>query len=115
MAAEELVQLFEEETLVGRCISNKIWDRMCANAPDFENSTLEEIEARLDPTMVPEGFLDPPTRPKKKLKLSLNRNTTASTGELPAQKASRFAAPVSEEEVKKVVKGVLPLNTKKKQ
>ena len=36
-----------------------IWDQICANAPDFENATLEEIEARLDPNFVPEGWLDP--------------------------------------------------------
>ena len=59
MAEEELVEPFEEEKLVGGCISKKIWDRICANAPDFENATLEEIEARLDPNFVPEGWLDP--------------------------------------------------------
>ena len=48
----------KEEKLVGRCISKKIWDRICANAPNFENATLEEIKARLDPNFVPEGWLD---------------------------------------------------------
>ena len=109
--AEELVEPFEEEKLVGGCISKKIWDRICANAPDFENATLEEIEIRLDPNFVPEGWLDPPTPPKK-LKLSLNRKKTASTSELSALKASRFAAPVSQEEVKEAAIGVVPLNTK---
>ena len=37
---------------------------MCANTLDLENATLEEIEAGLD---APEGWLDPPTPPKKKL------------------------------------------------
>ena len=107
MAEEELVEPFEEEKLVGGCISKKIWDRICANAPNFENATLAEIKARLDPNFVPEGWLDPPTPPKKKLKLSLNRKKTASTSELSALKASRFAAPVSEEEVKEAAKGVV--------
>ena len=75
MAEGELVEPFEEEKLVGRCISR---DRICANALDFENATLEEIEARLDPDFVPEGWRDPPTPPKKKLKLSLNKKKTAS-------------------------------------
>ena len=90
MAEEELVKPFEEEKLVGGCISKKIWDRICANAPDFENATLEEIEARLDPSFVPEGWLDPPTPPKK-LKLSLNKKKMASsTSELSTLKASRL-------------------------
>ena len=62
---------------------------------------------------MPEGWLDPPTPPKKKLKLSLNRKKTVSTSELSTLKASRFAAPVSEEEVKEAAKGVVPSNTKK--
>ena len=113
MAEEELVEPFEEEKLVGGCISKKIWDRICANAPDFENTTLEEIKARLDPNFVPEGWLDPPNSSKKKLKLSLNRKKTASTSELSTLKVSRFAAPVSEEEVKEAAKGMVSSNTKK--
>ena len=74
---------------------------MCANTLDLENATLEEIEAGLDP---PEGWLDPPTPPKKK---------TECTSELSASKASRFAAPVSEKEVNEAAKGVVPTNTKK--
>ena len=50
---------------------------------------------------------------KKKLKLSLNKKKPASASELPSQKASRFAAPVSEEEVEEAGKGVVPSNTKK--
>ena len=88
MAEEELVEPFKEEKLVGGCISKKIWDRICASAPDFENATLEEIEARLDPNFVPEGWLDPPTPPKKKLKLSLNRKKTTSISELSALRNS---------------------------
>ena len=56
--AEKLVEPFEE--LVGGCFSKSIWDQMCANMPDLENATLEEIEALLDPEFVPEGWLDPP-------------------------------------------------------
>ena len=82
--------------LVGGCIS---WDRMCANTLDLGNTTLEEIEAGLDPNFVPEGWLDPPTPPKKKLKLSLAKKKSECTSELSASKASRFATPVSEKEV----------------
>ena len=53
------------EELVGGCISKKIWDQMCANTLDLENATVGEIEAGLDPDFVPEGWLDPPTPPKK--------------------------------------------------
>ena len=58
---------------------------------EFENATLEEIEARLDPNFIPEGWLDPPTPPKKKLEISLNKKKPVSASELPAPKASRFA------------------------
>ena len=98
------------EELVGGCISKKIWDQMCANTLDLENATLEEIEAGLDP---PEGRLDPPTPPKKKLKLSLAKKKTECTSELSTSKASRFATPVSEKEVNEAAKGVVPTNTKK--
>ena len=101
------------EELVGGCISKKIWDQMCANTLDLENATLEEIEAGLDPDFVPEGWLDPPTSPKKKLKLSLAKKKTECTSELSASKASRFATPVSEKEVNEAAKGVVPTNTKK--
>ena len=92
------------EELVGGCISKKIWDQMYANTLDLEKVTLEEIEAGLDPDFVPEGWLDPPTPPKKKLKC---------TSELSTSKASRFATPVSEKEVNEATKGVVPTNTKK--
>ena len=101
------------EELVGGCISKKIWDQMCANTLDLENAMLEEIEAGLDPDFVPEGWLDPPTPPKKKLKLSLAKKKTECTSELSASKASRFATPVSEKEVNEAAKGVVPTNTKK--
>ena len=39
----------------------------------FSNVSLEAIEATLNLNFVPEGWLDPLTPPKKKLKLSLNR------------------------------------------
>ena len=97
--------------LVGGCISKKIWDQMCANMLDLENATLDEIEAGLD--LVPEGWLDPPTSPKKKLKLSLAKKKTECTSELSALKANRFATPVSEKEVNEAAKGVAPTNTKK--
>ena len=99
------------EELVGGCISKKTWDQMCANTLDLENATLDEIEAGLDPDFVPEGWLDPPTPPKKKLKLSLAKKTEC-TSELSASKASRFATPVSEKEVNEASKGVVPTNTK---
>ena len=86
------------EELVGGCISKKIWDQMCANTLDLENATVEEIEAGLDPDFVPEGWLYPPTPPKK-LKLSLAKKKTECTSELFTSKASRFATPVSEKEV----------------
>ena len=38
---------------------------------EFDNATLQEIKARWDPNFVPEGWLDPQTPPKKKLKLSI--------------------------------------------
>ena len=47
----------------------------------------------MDPDFVPEGWLDAPTPPKKKLKLSLAKKTEC-TSELSASKASRFATPV---------------------
>ena len=77
--AEELVKSFEEEKLVGGCISKKIWDNhwTCTNTPNFENATLEEIEARLDPNFVSKGWLEPPPPPillRRGLKLSLNNN-----------------------------------------
>ena len=87
------------EELVGGCISKKIWDQMCANTLDLENATVEEIAAGLDPDFVPEGWLDPPTPPQKKLKLSLAKKKIECTSELSASKASRFATPVSEKEV----------------
>ena len=37
-------------------------DRICANAPDYENANLEAIEATLDHNFVPEGWLDPLTQ-----------------------------------------------------
>ena len=98
------------EELVGGCISKKIWDQMCANMLDLENTTVEEIKAGLDPDFVPEGWLDPPTPPKK---LSLAKKKTECTSELSASKASRFATPVSEKEVNEAAKGVVPTNTKK--
>ena len=98
------------EELIGGCISKKIWDQMCANTLDLENVTLEEIEAELDP---PEGWLDPPTPPKKKLKLSLAKKKTECTSELSTLKGSEFATPVSEKEVNEAAKGVVPTNTKK--
>ena len=101
------------EELVEGCISKKIWDQMCANTLDLENATLEEIKAGLDPDFVPEGWLDPPTPPKKKLKLSLIKKKTECTSELSALKASRFATSVSEKEVNEAAKGVVPMNTKK--
>ena len=52
MAEEELVEPFEEEELVGGCFTNSIWGQMCANTPDLENATLEEIEAFLDPPLL---------------------------------------------------------------
>ena len=55
------------------CILEKVWDQICANAPDFENASLEANEATLDLNFVPEGWLDPLTPPKKKLKLLLNK------------------------------------------
>ena len=97
------------EELVGSCI---IWDQMCANTLDLGNATLEEIEAGLHPDFVPEGWLDPPTPPKKKLKLSLAKKKTECTSELSASKASRFATQVSEKEVNEAAKGVVPTNTK---
>ena len=54
-----------------------------------------------------------PNSSLKKLKLSLNKKKPASASELPAPKASRFAAPVFEEEVEEARKGVVPSNTKK--
>ena len=39
----------------------------------FSNVSLEAIEATLNLNFVPEGWLDPLTPPKKKLKLSLNK------------------------------------------
>ena len=101
------------EELVGGCISKKIWDQMCANMLDLENATLEEIEAGLDPDFVPEGWLYPPTPPKKKLKLSLAKKKTECTSELSTSKASVFATLVSEKEVNEAAKGVVPTNTKK--
>ena len=100
------------EELVGGCISKEIWDQMCANTLDLENAKLEEIEAGLDPHSVLEGWLDLPTPPKKKLKLSLAKKKTECTSELSASKASRFATPVSEKEVNEASKGVVPTNTK---
>ena len=101
------------EELVGSCISKKIWNQMCANTLYLENATPEEIEAGLDPDFVPEGWLDPPTPPKKRLKLSLAKKKTECTSEPSASKASRFATPVSEKEVNEASKGVVPTNTKK--
>ena len=40
---------------------------------EFDNATLQEIKTRWDPNFVPEGWLDPQTPLKKKLKLSLNK------------------------------------------
>ena len=75
------------EKLVGGCISKKIWDQMCANTLDLENATVEEIKAGLDPDFVPEGWLDSPTPPEKKLKLSLaKKKKTECTSELSASK-----------------------------
>ena len=84
-------------------MSNIIWDWICANAPNFENVTLEEIESRLDPNFVPEGWLDPQLLLRRR-----KRHLPVSS----APKISRFAALVSKE-VKEAAKGVVPSNTKK--
>ena len=87
---------------------------MCANMPDLENVTLEEIEAGPDPDFVPEGWLDPPPL---LLRRSSSYRSTRRRRSLPVSypqgKASKFAAPVSEQEVKEAAKGVVPSNTKK--
>ena len=56
--------------------------------PDLENAMLVETEALLDPEFVPEGWLDPPTPPKKKLKLSHAKKKTESTSQRPAKQVS---------------------------
>ena len=61
-----------------------------------------ELEAYLDPSFSPEGWLDKePSPPKNKLKLSLS------------SKKCRFAAPVTSDKLCNAAKGVFPYNTRK--
>ena len=63
---------------------------------------LDELEAYLDPSFSPEGWLDKePSPPKKKLQLSLS------------SKKRRFTAPVTSDKLCDATKGVVPYNTKK--
>ena len=84
-----------EDVLIDECIAKPVWDQI--HTEKFENATLEEVEAFLDESFLPEGWLDPP---KKKLKLSLKSK-------------SRFASPTDKEKFSEAAKGVVPENTKK--
>ena len=81
--------------LEDECISKPVWDHI--HTERFENASLEKVEALLDESFVPEGWLDPP---KKKIKLSLKSK-------------SRFASPTDKEKFSEGAKGVVPENTKK--
>ena len=76
----------EEDTeLINGCIAKGVWDTITSSEQykKIENMELEELEAYLDPSFLPDGWLDKePSPPKKKLKLSLS-------------KKPRFAAPVT--------------------
>ena len=75
MAEEELVEPFEEKELVGGCFLSQYGIECVPTCPIWK-TPLKEIEALLDPEFVPEGWLDPSTPPKKKVKLSLAKKKT---------------------------------------
>ena len=94
----------EENTkLINGCIAKGVWEKITSSEKykKIESMELEELEAYLDPSFLPEGWLDKElSAPKKKLKLSLS------------SKKSRFAAPVTTEKLCDAAKGVIPDNTK---
>ena len=81
-----------------------VWEKITRSEEykKIESMELEKLEAYLDPSFIPKGWLDKePSPPKKKLKLSLS------------SKKPRFAAPVTSEKLSDAAKGVVPNNTKK--
>ena len=97
-----------EDDLINGCISRKVWEEISSSV---EDKTPEEVEASLDPDFVPLGWLDSEPPPWKKLKLCLSKNKVCQEEKVPS--SSRFADPVSEEELTEAAKGVVPSNTKK--
>ena len=81
----------EENTeLTNGCIAKGVWEKITSSEKykKIRSMELEELEAYLDPSFFPEGWLDKePSPPKKKLKLSLS------------SKKPRFAAPVTSEKL----------------
>ena len=83
------------EELIDGCISKSVWDKI--HTDRFENATLEEIEAFLDPNSVPERWLDDLDPPNKKLKLSQVIQVKSSK--------SRFASVDEQQKFKSVTLG----------
>ena len=81
----------EENTkLINGCIAKGVWEKITSSEEykKIQSMELEELEAYLDPSFLPKGWLDKePSPPKKKLKLSLS------------SKKPRFAAPVTSDKL----------------